>query len=80
MSEQERKINELENRLKLITNFYEESSLRKRIKFYIDYYKEKRKYANYTNNTKNDTSTNNTIHNDSNVNSWDNEINKIFNS
>ena len=77
--EKEEEIKELKERLKLIEEYYEESNFIKRIKFYIKYLKEKRRYANYRNNTKNDTSRNNTICNSSNGNAWDNEINKIFN-
>ena len=76
---QEEEIKELKDRLKLIETYYEENSFIKRIRFYWKYIKEKRKYANYRNNTKNDTSRNNTIYNNSNGNTWDNEINKIFN-
>lgn len=79
MSEDKIKIKELEERLKLIENFYEENSLVKRIKFHINYYKERLKYANYRNNTKNDTSRNNTIYDNNTRNTRDNEINKIFN-
>lgn len=76
---QEEEIKELKDRLKLIETFYEENSIIKRIKFYIKYYKEKKKNADYRNNTENDTTRNNTICNNSNGNTWDNEINKIFN-
>lgn len=77
---QEEEIKELKDRLKLIETYYEESNFIKRIRFYWKYIKEKRRNANYRNNTKNDTSRNNTISNNSNGNTWDNEINKIFNS
>lgn len=77
--EKEEEIKKLKDRLKLIETFYEENSFIKRIKFYIKYYKEKRKYANYRNGRKNDTTRNNTICNNSNDNTWDNEISKIFN-
>ena len=76
---QEEEIKELKDRLKLIEEYYEESSFIKRIKFYWKYIKEKNKNADYRNNTKNDTSRNNKIYNNSNGNTWDNEINKIFN-
>ena len=76
---QEEEIKELKDRLKLIEEYYEESSFIKRIKFYWKYIKEKKKNADYRNNTKNDTSRNNKIYNNSNGNTWDNEINKIFN-
>lgn len=76
----EEEIKELKDRLKLIETYYEENNLIKRIKIYWKYIKEKRRYANYRNNTKNDTSRNNTISNNSNGNTWNNENNKIFNS
>lgn len=78
--EKEKEIKELKSRLSLIEEFYEENNLIKRIKFYIKYIKEKWKNANNTNNRKNDTNRNNTIYNNSNGNTWDNEINKIFNN
>lgn len=77
--EKEEEIKELKDRLKLIEEYYEESNFIKRIRFYWEYIKEKRRNANYRNSTKNDTNRNNTIHNNSNGNTWDNEINKIFN-
>lgn len=76
---QEEEIKELKDKLKLIEEYYEESSLIKRIRFYWKYIREKRKNANNRNNTKNDTTRNNTICNNSNSNTWDNEIDKIFN-
>lgn len=78
--EKEEEIKELKSRLKLIETIYEENSFIKRMKFYIKYYKEKWKNANYRNNTKNDTTRNNTIFNNSNDITWDNEINKLFNN
>ena len=78
--EKEEEIKELKDRLKLIEEYYGESSFIKRIRFYWKYIKEKRRNANYRNNKKNDTSRNNTIYNNSNGNTWDNEINKIFNN
>lgn len=77
--EKEEEIKELKERLKLIEEYYGESSFIKRIRFYLKYIKEKRKNANYRNDSKNDTSRNNTIYNNSHGNTWDNEINKIFN-
>lgn len=77
--EKEEEIKELKERLKLIEEYYEESNIIKRIRFYIKYIKEKKKNANYRNSTKNDTTRNNTISYNSNRNTWDNEINKIFN-
>lgn len=77
--EKEEEIKELKDRLKLIEEYYEESSFIKRIRFYIKYIKEKKKNAGYRDNTKNDTSRDNTIYNNSNGNTWDNEISKIFN-
>ena len=77
--EKEEEIKELKERLKLIEEYYEESSFIKRIRFYWRYIKEK-KNANYRNDTKNDTSRNNTVCNNSNGNTWDYEINKIFNN
>ena len=77
---EEEEIKELKDRLKLIEEYYEESSFIKRIRYYWKYIKEKRRYANYRNNTKNDTGRNNTVHNNSNGNTWNDEINKIFNS
>ena len=77
---QEEEIKELKDRLKLIEEYYEESSFIKRIRFYIKYIKEKKEYADYRNSTKNDTTRNNTICNNSNNNTWNNEINKILNS
>ena len=77
--EKEEEIKELKDRLKLIEEYYEENNFIKRIRFYWKYIKEKRRNANYRNNTKNDTSRNNKIYNNSNGNTWDNEINKIFN-
>lgn len=77
--EKEEEIKELKDRLKLIEEYYEENSFIKRIKFYLRYYKEKKKNANYRNDSKNDTTRNNTISDSSNSNTWDDEINKIFN-
>ena len=76
---QEEEIKELKERLKLIEEYYEESSFIKRIRFYWKYVKEKRRNANNRNSTKNDTSRNNTVYDNSNGNTWDNEISKIFN-
>lgn len=70
---------ELKKELEMIENFYEENKLFKRIKFYLKYIKEKWKNANNRNNTKNDTTRNNTIFNNSNDNSWNNEIDSLFN-
>lgn len=78
--EKEEEIKELKSRLRLIEEFYEENSLIKRIKFYIKYYKEKKKNANYTNNRNNDKTTNYSIYNNSNDNISNNDNNKIFNS
>ena len=63
MSEEQKEIKELKNRLELIETFYQENNLIKRIKLYIKYYKEKRK--NDKNNRNNDSNRNNTIHNSS---------------
>lgn len=79
MNEDKEQIKELKSRLKLIEEYYEESNFIKRIRFYWKYIKEKKKNANYRNDTKNDTSRNNTISDNSNNNTWDDEINKIFN-
>ena len=78
--EKEKEIKELKDRLNLIETFYGENSLIKRIKFYIKYIKEKRKNADNRNNGKNDTSRNNTVRNNSTSNTWDNEINNLFNN
>lgn len=75
----EEEIKELKDRLKLIEEYYEESNFIKRIRFYWKYIKEKRKNANYRNDSKNDTSRNNSICDNSNGNTWDSEISKIFN-
>lgn len=77
--EKEEEIKELKNRLKLIEEYYGESSFIKRIKFYWRYIKEKKRYANYRNSAKNDTTRNNSICNNSHGNTWNSEINKIFN-
>lgn len=77
--EKEEEIRELKERLKLIEEYYEESNFIKRIRFYWKYIKEKKKYANNRNSTKNDTNRNNTISDNSNGNTWDIEISKIFN-
>lgn len=64
-------------RAKLIIEFYQNG----RIPFFIkllDYIKEK-KYGDHKHNTNNDTSTIDTICNDSINDTWNNEINKIFN-
>lgn len=53
-------------------------SLIRKIQFYIKYYKEKRKYEHYRNNTNNATSGNNTIFDNSISNTRNNENNKIF--
>ena len=78
--EKEEEIKELKDRIKLIEEYYGENSFIKRIRFYWNYIKEKKKNANYRNNRKNDTARNNTICNNSNGNTWNNEINKIFNN
>lgn len=78
MSEEQKEIKELKNRLNLIETFYQENNIIKRIKFYIKYYKEKRK--NDKNNTNNDTIRNNTIYNNSIGNFRNNVNDKIFNS
>lgn len=77
--EKEEEIKELKERIKLIEEYYEESNFIKRIRFYIKYIKEKKKNANYRNNSENDTTRDNTIYNSSNGNTWNNEINKILN-
>ncbi len=71
---------ELKEKLEMIEMFYGEESVFKRIKFYLKYIKEKRKNANYRNNTKNDTSRNNTVCNDGTSYTWNNEINNLFNN
>lgn len=78
--EKEEEIKELKSRLSLIEEFYEENNLIKRIKFYIKYYKEKKKNANYTNNRDNDKARNNSICNNRNDNISNNDNNKIFNN
>lgn len=78
MSEEQKEIKELKNRLNLIETFYQENNFIKRIKFYIKYYKEKRK--NDKNNRNNDTTRNNTIHNNSINNIRTNVNDKIFDS
>lgn len=78
MSEEQKEIKELKNRLKLIETFYQENNFIKRIKFYLKYYKEKRK--NDKNNRNNDTTRNNTILNNSIGNIRVNVNDKIFNS
>lgn len=80
MSEEQKEIKELKSRLSLIEEFYEEDNLIKRIKFYLRYYKEKKKNANYTNNRDNDTTRNYTIYNNGNGYIRNNDNNKIFNS
>ena len=77
--EKEEEIKELKSRLNLIETFYEENNFIKRMKYYWKYVKEKKKNANYRNNTKNDTTRNNTIFNNSNDNAWNNEIDSLFN-
>lgn len=77
--EKEEEIKELKDRIKLIEEYYEESNIIKRIRFYLKYIKEKKKNANYRNSTKNDTTRNNTVSDNSNGNTWDVEISKIFN-
>ena len=76
----EEEIKELKDRLNLIETFYEEDNYMKRIKFYIKYCKEKRRNANNRNSAKDDTTRNNTVSDNSNGNTWDNEISKIFNN
>ena len=75
----EEEIKELKDRIRLIEEYYEENSFIKRIKFYWRYIKDKKKNADNRNNPENDTSRNNKICNNSNGNTWDNEISKIFN-
>lgn len=77
--EKEEEIKELKERIKLIEEYYEESSFIKRIRFFWKYIKEKKRNANYRNSTKNDTTGNNTICNNSNGNTWNNEIDNLFN-
>lgn len=77
--EKEEEIKKLKERLKLIEEYYEEDNLIKRIKFYIKYLKEKKKNANNRNNRENDTARNNTIYDNSDGNTWDSKISKIFN-
>lgn len=78
MSEEQKEIKELKNRLNLIETFYQENNFIKRIKFYLKYYKEKRK--NDKNNRNNDTNRNNTIHNSSISNIRTDVNDKIFDS
>lgn len=80
MSEEQKEIKELKSRLSLIETFYEENSFIKKIKFYWKYIKEKRRYANYRNDRKNDTNRNNRISNNSISDTWNYEIDKIFNN
>ena len=80
MSEEQKEIKELKSRLSLIETFYEENSFIKKIKFYWKYIKEKRRNANYRNDRKNDTNRNNTISNNSISDTWNYEIDKIFNN
>lgn len=77
MSEEQKEIKELKDRLNLIETYYQENNFIKRIKFYIKYYKEKRK--NDKNNRNNDTNGNNTIHYNSISNTRVNVNDKIFN-
>ena len=77
MSEEQKEIKELKDRLNLIETYYQENNFIKRIKFYIKYYKEKRK--NDKNNRKNDTTRNNTIYNNSISNIRNDANDKIFN-
>ena len=77
MSEEQKEIKELKNRLNLIETFYQENNIIKRIKFYLKYYKEKRK--NDKNNRNNDSNRNNTVHNNSISNIRTNVNDKIFN-
>ena len=69
---------ELKEQLEMIEYFYRENSLIKRIKFYAKYVKEKWKNANNTNIRNNDTSRNNKIHNNSISDTWNDEINNLF--
>lgn len=78
MSEEQKEIKELKDRLNLIETFYQENNFIKRMKFYLKYYKEKRK--NDKNNRNNDTTRNNTIHNSSIGNFRVNVNDKIFDS
>lgn len=77
MSEEQKEIKELKDRLNLIETYYQENNFIKRIKFYIKYYKEKRK--NDKNNRNNDTTRDNTVHNNSISNTRVNVNDKIFN-
>lgn len=77
MTEEQKEIKELKSRLNLIETYYQENNFIKRIKFYIKYYKEKRK--NDKNNRNNDTNGNNTIHYNSISNTRVNVNDKIFN-
>lgn len=69
---------ELKEQLEMIEIFYGENSLIKRLKFYKKYIKEKWKNGNNTNIRNNDKSRNNQVHNNSTCNSWNNEINNLF--
>lgn len=77
MSEEQKEIKELKSRLNLIETFYQENNIIKRIKYYLKYYKEKRR--NDKNNRNNDTTRNNTIHNNSISDTRVNVNDKIFN-
>lgn len=70
---------ELKEQIEMIEYFYGENNLIKKIKFYVKYIKEKWKNGNSTNIRRNDTSRNNQVHNNSTCNSWNNEINNLFN-
>lgn len=69
---------ELKEQLEMIEYFYGENSLIKRIKFYTKYIKEKWKNGNNTNIRNNDTNRNSEIYNNSISDSWNNEINNLF--
>lgn len=71
---------ELKEELEMIEYFYGENSLIKRLNFYTKYIKEKWKNGNNTNIRNNDTSRNNQVHNNSISNTWNSEINNLFNN
>lgn len=64
-------------REQLIISFYEENKIPLIIRI-IDYIKGDKK--NEQHNTKLDTSGNDSISNDSDINTWNSEVNKIFNN
>lgn len=69
---------ELKEQLEMIEYYYGENSLIKRIKFYTKYIKEKWKNGNDTDIGKNDTSRNNKVHNNSTCDTWNDEINNLY--